>query len=77
MVCHASALPPTPRAFGNMAGSRVNAVLDVLHKGTVGVLVVSTVYFSVEIVRATWHLQKTKFERQRQMMEDAKAAHQS
>ena len=50
-----------------MAGSRVNRALDLLHKGVVGTLVVSTVYFSVEIVRATWHLQKTKVERQREV----------
>jgi hypothetical protein len=50
-----------------MVGSRVNRALDVLHKGVVSVLVVSTAYFGVEIVRATWHLQKTKVERQREV----------
>lgn len=42
---------------------QVNKVLDVAHRGTVYVLVASTVYFTVEIMRASWFIQKNKYER--------------
>ena len=42
--------------------ARVNRVMDIAHKVTVGVLATSAVYFTVEIFRATWHIQEKKFE---------------
>lgn len=36
--------------------------MDRLHQATVGVLVLSTVYFGVEAFRATWYIQKYKAE---------------
>jgi hypothetical protein len=50
-----------------MAATRASSVLDVLHRGTVFLLAGSTVYFTVEIGRAWWHLQATKVERQQQV----------
>jgi Fe2+ or Zn2+ uptake regulation protein len=45
-----------------MIGRTANKVLDKLHQATVGVLVLSTVYFGVEAFRATWYIQKHKAE---------------
>lgn len=45
-----------------MVGSTTSRVLDKLHQATVGVLVLSTVYFGVEAFRATWYIQKHKAE---------------
>ena len=44
-----------------------NSVLDVLHKGTVYFLAGTTVYLTVEICRASWYLQKNKYEARRQV----------
>lgn len=43
--------PPAPNAF-----------LDKMHQGTVLFLVGTTLYLGVEIMRASWHLQKNKYE---------------
>jgi hypothetical protein len=43
-------------------GPTTQRVLDKLHHLTVGVLVVSTLYFGVEAFRAGWHIQKHKAE---------------
>lgn len=45
-----------------MVGPVANRVLDKLHQATVGVLVLSTLYFGVEAFRATWYIQKHKAE---------------
>lgn len=45
-----------------MIGRTANKVLDKLHQATVGVLVLSTVYFGVEAFRAAWYIQKHKAE---------------
>jgi hypothetical protein len=45
-----------------MIGARANKIIDKLHHATVGVLVVSTVYFGFEAVRATMAIQKYKYE---------------
>lgn len=45
-----------------MVGPTANRILDKLHQATVGVLVVSTLYFGVEAFRATWYIQKHKAE---------------
>jgi hypothetical protein len=45
-----------------MVGPVANKVLDKLHQATVGVLVLSTLYFGVEAFRATWYIQKHKAE---------------
>lgn len=42
--------------------SGLNRVLDTAHKVAVGVLATSALYFSVEIFRASWAIQETKFE---------------
>jgi Fe2+ or Zn2+ uptake regulation protein len=56
-----------------MIGRTANKVLDKLHQATVGVLVLSTVYFGVEAFRATWYIQKHKAE-QRVLHEQANAS---
>lgn len=58
-----------------MAATRASSVLDVLHRGTVFLLAGSTVYFSVEIGRAWWHLQATKAERQQQVGQPSRLQH--
>ena len=45
-----------------MVGPTANRILDKLHQATVGVLVLSTLYFGVEAFRATWYIQKHKAE---------------
>jgi len=45
-----------------MVGPTASRVLDKLHQATVGVLVLSTLYFGVEAFRATWYIQKHKAE---------------
>jgi hypothetical protein len=42
---------------------QANRVLDALHRGTVYFLAGTTVYLGVEIMRASWFLQKNKYER--------------
>lgn len=44
--------------------------LDVLHRGTVYFLAASTVYFTVECVRATYYIQKNKVERLQKWKEE-------
>jgi hypothetical protein len=45
-----------------MAPKPSNAVLDRLHRATVYFLVGSTLYFTVEVFRGTWYIQKAKYE---------------
>jgi hypothetical protein len=45
-----------------MIGPKANRLLDRLHHATVAVLAVSTLYFGVEAFRATWAIQKSKYE---------------
>jgi hypothetical protein len=45
-----------------MVGPTASRIMDRLHQATVGVLVLSTVYFGVEAFRATWYIQKYKAE---------------
>lgn len=45
-----------------MIGPTANRLLDKAHQVTVGVLVLSTLYFGVEAFRATWYIQKHKAE---------------
>lgn len=40
-----------------------NAVLDFLHRGTVYFLAGTTVYLGVEVLRASWYIQKNKYEK--------------
>lgn len=49
-----------------MVGARATSkIIDKLHHATVGVLVVSTVYFGFEAVRATMAIQKHKYEQKK------------
>lgn len=52
-----------------MVGTVANKVLDKLHQATVGVLVLSTLYFGVEAFRATWYIQKHKAEQRVSMLQ--------
>lgn len=45
-----------------MVGPTARNIMDRLHQATVGVLVLSTLYFGVEAFRATWYIQKHKAE---------------
>lgn len=45
-----------------MVGPTAKRLMDKLHHATVGVLVLSTLYFGVEAFRATWYIQKHKAE---------------
>lgn len=51
--------------------------VDILHRGTVYFLAASTVYFSVECVRATYYIQKNKYERLQKWKEEQAQLQQS
>lgn len=53
---------------------RMNKVLDVAHRVTVGVLATSAVYFTFEIFRASWAIQEAKFDARQQGKDGAPAA---
>eukprot|EP00775_Hariotina_reticulata_P013101 gene13101-13229_t len=57
-----------------MIGARANRVLDRLHQATVAVLVVSTLYFGVEAVRATMAIQEHRYKTKQQLTLEAKEA---
>ena len=50
-----------------MVSPATNRVLDALHRGTVFVLAGSTVYFTVEIFRATYYLNRNKWSKRGQV----------
>jgi hypothetical protein len=56
-----------------MVGARANKILDKLHHATIGVLVVSTVYFGFEAVRATMAIQQHKYEQKVRRVSNAGA----
>lgn len=51
--------------------SGLNRALDAAHKAVVGVLVASTAYFTVELCRVTWAIQKDKVEARQQQQQSA------